>query len=302
MHHHRLPLDDFLQRRGIFMASKCRCCRSGHIETFDHVFAGGEVASMIWRVLASITGLRTSVNFDCMVHEWFSSPKLNSQMGLIRILCFGIGVWEIWKARCQEMFGTSDDKWVLSEEGLRRRVRDTIFARQMEIRPRMRATLEEERLIGSLGLQIIAAKEISAASLWRPLSTGVTVNMMIKGSRGVMLMRDEQGRFILATGWNRLRTIELGGIPDILRHISLEVNRRNLRLGEVQWDMGAGRDTDRHWSAVPFSKRIPPWKFRLIKQRSNEAASSLLATMDKRKEFEQWSSKRELHDDCGLIV
>ncbi|KAG6527455.1 hypothetical protein ZIOFF_009557 [Zingiber officinale] len=43
----RLPVDEVLQRRGVYLASKCYCC--DFVESWDHLFYHGAIALEVWR-------------------------------------------------------------------------------------------------------------------------------------------------------------------------------------------------------------------------------------------------------------
>ncbi|KAG6527823.1 hypothetical protein ZIOFF_009957 [Zingiber officinale] len=43
----RLPVDEVLQRRGVYLASKCYCC--DFVESWDHLFYHGATALEVWR-------------------------------------------------------------------------------------------------------------------------------------------------------------------------------------------------------------------------------------------------------------
>lgn len=46
-----------MQTRGVALASRCDCCSSPHEETFDHIFATGEIAFKVWRAASMALGV-----------------------------------------------------------------------------------------------------------------------------------------------------------------------------------------------------------------------------------------------------
>ena len=48
--HQRLPTDDHLQRKGMFLVSRCRLCASS-FETIDHVLVSYPYALFLWQAL-----------------------------------------------------------------------------------------------------------------------------------------------------------------------------------------------------------------------------------------------------------
>ncbi|KAG6470791.1 hypothetical protein ZIOFF_071871 [Zingiber officinale] len=51
----RLPVDEVLQKRGVYLASKCYCC--DFVESWDHLFYHGAIALEVWRYFAQLFGV-----------------------------------------------------------------------------------------------------------------------------------------------------------------------------------------------------------------------------------------------------
>uniref|UniRef100_A0A7N0SZJ8 RNase H type-1 domain-containing protein n=1 Tax=Kalanchoe fedtschenkoi TaxID=63787 RepID=A0A7N0SZJ8_KALFE len=86
-----VAVDLRVQGRGVSLASKCRCCPEGGLESVDHVFVQRFLAQEVWL-------------FFCRVLD---KPRFapRSQVEFASFMVVGCGVWEIWCGRNGRMFG-----------------------------------------------------------------------------------------------------------------------------------------------------------------------------------------------------
>lgn len=54
----KLPFNDILVKFGHMYVSKYFCCRSSQGETLNHIFMGGNIAAMTWKIFGSSLGVR----------------------------------------------------------------------------------------------------------------------------------------------------------------------------------------------------------------------------------------------------
>uniref|UniRef100_A0A7N0V2R0 Uncharacterized protein n=1 Tax=Kalanchoe fedtschenkoi TaxID=63787 RepID=A0A7N0V2R0_KALFE len=139
-------------------------------------------------------GLEPRRDFKSLAYDWFSKSSSKSQLGVIRMMCFGIGLWEIWKCRCEMMFGDSDGRWVPPDLAIRSTARNTIFAQMQNFTMMVRASVGKEVIISKMGLQIISVKRKRACSAnWTSLPSGITANLAIKDQSGAAIIGDPSG-------------------------------------------------------------------------------------------------------------
>nr|XP_027124765.1 uncharacterized protein LOC113741433 [Coffea arabica] len=96
----QLPLDDVLEKYHIHGPSKYHCCVLGQVETMEHVFSAGQLASATWVFFENSLGLSTSaatVRSRCAAW-WLRPVKGKALRWLMRILPILI-LWFLWRAR-----------------------------------------------------------------------------------------------------------------------------------------------------------------------------------------------------------
>ena len=62
----RLPVDCCLWRFGVQGPSKCGCCPSPNMETIEHVFAEGDMASRVWHFFGDPVGISWTGTSVCV--------------------------------------------------------------------------------------------------------------------------------------------------------------------------------------------------------------------------------------------
>ncbi|KAG6537372.1 hypothetical protein ZIOFF_002462 [Zingiber officinale] len=87
-----LPMDEVLQRRGVYLASKCYCC--DFVESWDHLFYHGAIALEVWRYFAQLFGVDRFLVFE----NW-RSGQYWSYGGHIREAIPFLIIWFLWCAR-----------------------------------------------------------------------------------------------------------------------------------------------------------------------------------------------------------
>ncbi|XP_040996142.1 uncharacterized protein LOC121242329 [Juglans microcarpa x Juglans regia] len=79
-----LPMDDRIRRPGVYLVSKCECCRECAIEDINHVLYSGNIAKAIWKLSSNTLGI-PFVPFWCWratVEAWFQRASKSSQLGI----------------------------------------------------------------------------------------------------------------------------------------------------------------------------------------------------------------------------
>lgn len=86
-----------MQTRGIFLASRCRCCHEPHIETLCHIFIKSDVARAVWKCFGEIFGVPhwfTSILQAMTV--WMAPVTEQSQYGACQLSVAAYIFREIW--------------------------------------------------------------------------------------------------------------------------------------------------------------------------------------------------------------
>ncbi|XP_027170937.1 uncharacterized protein LOC113770618 [Coffea eugenioides] len=96
----QLPMDDVLKKFQIHGPSKCHCCVLAQLETMEHVFSTGQLATETWAFFEYSLGLSASaatVRSRC-VTWWLFPVKGKALRWLMRTLPILI-LWFLWRAR-----------------------------------------------------------------------------------------------------------------------------------------------------------------------------------------------------------
>lgn len=106
--HKGLSTDDRIRDCCIPLTSKCECCDEGNMESIDHLFATGKIASLLWNRLSEHLGLKWhhSVPSIKEVLRFFWAHKTKGG-SLDSFLCLFLPLatcWAIWIHRCQSRF------------------------------------------------------------------------------------------------------------------------------------------------------------------------------------------------------
>ena len=101
----RLPLPDRLGKLGFQLPSKCFCCSSASVESIEHLFANGHIASVVWNYFGGLCGFRCPGSFlrPRIVGWWLRLHDSETRRLIDRILP-SVLCWQIWKARNKAMF------------------------------------------------------------------------------------------------------------------------------------------------------------------------------------------------------
>ncbi|XP_027156245.1 uncharacterized protein LOC113757028 [Coffea eugenioides] len=101
----RLPLPDRLGKLGFQLPSKCFCCSSASVESIEHLFANGHIASVVWNYFGGLCGFRCPGSFlrPHIVGWWLRLHDSETRRLIDRILP-SVLCWQIWKARNKAMF------------------------------------------------------------------------------------------------------------------------------------------------------------------------------------------------------
>ncbi|KAL9676494.1 hypothetical protein QQ045_004708 [Rhodiola kirilowii] len=97
--HGALATDDCIQKCGIPISSKCRCCTHPKSENIHHVFVESETAQLVWSHGLKLLNIRLLGFLNHIWFTWFQERSCSTLMDAIRTLWAACGLWEIWKFR-----------------------------------------------------------------------------------------------------------------------------------------------------------------------------------------------------------
>ncbi|KAG6478403.1 hypothetical protein ZIOFF_061845 [Zingiber officinale] len=88
----RLPVDEVLQRRGVYLASKCYCCDS--VESWDHLFYHGAIALEVWRYFAQLFGVDRFLVFENWRRgrSWSYGGHIREAIPFLIIWFYAVGI------------------------------------------------------------------------------------------------------------------------------------------------------------------------------------------------------------------
>ena len=96
--HGRVLSDDFLQKRGVSLASRCGlCCRS--VESLHHIFLNCSFAASVWNNMVTKFELGLLPNSILEVFHLGLHASRSNQLRELWLLCFTSVLWFIWNAR-----------------------------------------------------------------------------------------------------------------------------------------------------------------------------------------------------------
>ena len=80
----RLPVDCCLWKFGVHGPSRCGCCPSPDIDTVEHVFAEGDMASRVWHFFGDPVGISWSgSSFRVCLAAWWYRKKGNRYLAFV---------------------------------------------------------------------------------------------------------------------------------------------------------------------------------------------------------------------------
>nr|XP_027102884.1 uncharacterized protein LOC113724156 [Coffea arabica] len=96
----RLPVDCCLMKFGVQGPSKCECFPLPSIETIDHVFATGEIASRVWHFFGDPVGISwAGSSFRGCMAAWWYGRRGNRQLEFVHQILPLLICWQLWKCR-----------------------------------------------------------------------------------------------------------------------------------------------------------------------------------------------------------
>lgn len=100
-----VPVDSAITKLKIPMVSRCSCCNDPNIESVDHLFANGELASTVLSFFASRLNLSQFGNsLNATISARKQSSNSHSQIGLLKSIISSCICWEIWLHRNDRRF------------------------------------------------------------------------------------------------------------------------------------------------------------------------------------------------------
>lgn len=102
--HHGLPTDDRLQKVGIKLVSKCRCCAAHPArESQDHLILNGEISAKVWQRLSTLLLIPAPASPILTMTElfahWLQGCLITAQEGFLKVAGFFCGLKAIWDSR-----------------------------------------------------------------------------------------------------------------------------------------------------------------------------------------------------------
>ncbi|KAK6796411.1 hypothetical protein RDI58_004112 [Solanum bulbocastanum] len=107
LHKKKLPLGNSLNKFGFTSNMDCVCCRSPVQESYNHLFAVGEMARRIWKWVSRPVGIESdNNNIVQILDNWWKTKSNNSVHKLILTISPNMVCWILWKARCSKKFSS----------------------------------------------------------------------------------------------------------------------------------------------------------------------------------------------------
>ncbi|XP_060170720.1 uncharacterized protein LOC132601662 [Lycium barbarum] len=101
----KVPIDEVVESIGIPIVSKCCCCHTAQIETINHLFLCGDLATKVWRYFNMGAGLSMNcVQIKHAIRCWWEA-KCHFKMKTIYKAVPAFIVWQIWKWRNNRLYG-----------------------------------------------------------------------------------------------------------------------------------------------------------------------------------------------------
>lgn len=148
---HALPVDTRIPSRGIYLASRCRCCSvQTEDESLVHFFIHSEVARQVCTYFANI--LRLSYGYSSILQAfniWMAGILGTSQYGIARILCSAYIFREIWVARCGATYYEEN----MSVRSICSKVLNRIRILSLVVKPKKGSNLLQGSIIERLGIR-----------------------------------------------------------------------------------------------------------------------------------------------------
>ncbi|GAV63429.1 zf-RVT domain-containing protein, partial [Cephalotus follicularis] len=107
-----ISVDQNIQRRGISLASKCRCCLNSNVETFEHLLFQGDVAVNIWGYFSKALNLTPCWDMPSLHSNWLDKINLSNQFGMVSTSIAALTLWDIWLSRNSAIFAGTSMSWI----------------------------------------------------------------------------------------------------------------------------------------------------------------------------------------------
>uniref|UniRef100_A0A7N0T9H3 Uncharacterized protein n=1 Tax=Kalanchoe fedtschenkoi TaxID=63787 RepID=A0A7N0T9H3_KALFE len=244
--------------------------------------------------------LQPPSSIQCLTSEWFLRQNRRSEAGMMRILSFALGVWEIWKQRCVAMFDSRDVE--VPDEVVRWRITSLLRIRMDNFKPKFAASTTDLDILKRFGVvgKLIAARRLDQI-LWLPSSIGSTINIACLQNVGAAILRSPDGSLIIALAMKLSPYAELDGLPTLLKSLIARSDNSGSNLPtEIQWDTTIA-SASLAWSIRPMKHM----RSKMIPKRCNGAVHDLLSKVVARGEDlanPLWLSPSDLPLSTALII
>lgn len=147
---HALPVDTRIQSRGIYLASRYRCCSEQSEESLAHLFIHSEVVRQVWSYFANIFKLPSGYSSILQaLNILMAGTPGTSQYGIARIFCSAYIFREIWVARCNATY----DEDQMSAQIICSKVLNRIRTLSLVVNPKRGSTALQISIIEQLGIR-----------------------------------------------------------------------------------------------------------------------------------------------------
>jgi hypothetical protein len=122
--HNGLPVEMNLQRIGICLVSRCRCCGNSHTESVDHLLFSGCIARACWNYFGNLMSIHGCVSSSSdLLGSWWIGCSSKSLRSICGRLISSLICWHIWCARNKAIF----EELPMDPLSIIRRVRNDVF-------------------------------------------------------------------------------------------------------------------------------------------------------------------------------
>ena len=108
-----VSVDENIQARSVFLASKCSYCINAQTESLNHLFLHGDLASNIWSLFSRVLDMGIGGDVLDTISSWQDSGRWSSYRHTLIGILLGFICWHIWKERCKRRYSNKFRRWHL---------------------------------------------------------------------------------------------------------------------------------------------------------------------------------------------
>uniref|UniRef100_A0A7N0V7S6 Reverse transcriptase zinc-binding domain-containing protein n=1 Tax=Kalanchoe fedtschenkoi TaxID=63787 RepID=A0A7N0V7S6_KALFE len=229
-------VDTLIQSKGFHLASKCRCCTLPSSESADHLFISSDLAISIWSWLRNLFKCRNRLyNLQDLLKFWIDKSSSASQVGVMKLLAFNIGLWEIWRIRCSATYGAEQSITLPHQKFFIFNSLRIINLRTTSFAPHEEASDSYLVLLSDLNIMLKPPKIHRPSFIsWCPAPNGVTVNLARSRNKATVIIRNSKGGFILAKLLSLVVNSSLHFLSSTINAVISPVHSSDLILSQIQ--------------------------------------------------------------------